>query len=576
MTFRLDKSVKMFIDSGIATEFASNRPVTMEQFVEQWQQVKSDLSLENNYSVLEAYQGIYTKSTAQIRKIIDDVNKVKSFYLVDVLIYQVIEDALTPEVGTNQIFTIKYPKDETIERELQRLERKLSLDQLVLDICYDLLCYGSYTLQTEIDTVKERPDELNDKKMKRTKSKGLVALKDNVEPASVIKLAKDSTHTGYLVFDQDKGKIKVCGISDYVQFTYGTSRVRVKLEDQFSMFKTNENLKKFLADLPRYVKIGRSLVYPFISKIRELELLEKLIPASKLSKLSNVNLVGMTLPGQFDVEKGQAAAQRFENLINNKVGVDNRLGELTVESILSIAGRTKIIPLFGEKGNLQKLDFKQDEADDLTATANDIRQLITDSMGVPYELIYKSEGANKSEILKKNARYLRKLKNLQRCLSEGIKEVCCIHLANMDVKFNEDDIQIEFFNKLIEIDNLDKLEHADITISFIKNMVDFFAGQAEEGSPFRKLINLNAVAEYVNRQLKTIGLDDVYRVSSEGGETISLEQDSEFDTSDIDAGETNVGIDDEQELGDTDTEDEIVQDTDLDTDTENTNQLDIE
>jgi hypothetical protein len=523
-TIKLNSSVKLALNEGLAHRLLhsqTDNPMTLEKLAQSISESRLDSSLSNNYSVLEAYSTIYSRSSSSIKQIIHDVDRIRNFYLVQVMISQIIEDAFTPELGTGNIFTIKYDKDPKIEQELVKLEKRLNLDNLVLDICPDLLCYGSYTLKTDIHTGEEIVDELGvEKKKTRTTPKGLVGLRDNVEQGNVIRLFQDTENMGYLDVDEKHGRLRKMDNASYVQFVFGFNRVRVKLNDQIPFYSNNKKLLKFLDTLPRYVKVGTSVIHPFISKIKELELMEKLIPATKLSKLSNVNLVGMTLPGQFDIEKGREAALRYENLINNKVGVDNKLGEITVESILSVAGRTKIIPLFGDKGALQKLDYKIDEADDLTNSVSEIRKIITDSIGVPYEIIYGSDGGNKTEMLKKNRRYQKKLKMLQKCVSDGIKEICCIHLSNKDILFDEDEITVEFSNKIVELDNLDALEHSDITISFIKNTVDFFQGMLEEGQPLRHLVNVNALAEYVNKQLETIGLDSVIRTSSEGGKNI--------------------------------------------------------
>lgn len=487
---------------------------------------------ENNYSILAAYSSIYQKVTTERIKVIKEVDKMKSFYLVDVVLGQLTEDALSPEIGTDQILEIKYPTNKKIEKVLQELEKKLKIDQTLLNITPDLLAYGEYTLETVIDKerVEETEDELNNKKLhKKISGKGLIAIRDTVEQDRIVELSQDNENRGYLSMD-DRGRVLKRDAADFIKFILGGNRVRVKLEDQipFKLNKHNPKVLELLKSLPRFVRVGKSKIYPFISKFKELELLEKLIPATKLSKLSNVNLVGMQVPGQFDIEKGLNAAKRVESIVNNKVGVDQKLGEITVESILAVAGRTKVVPLFGDKGTLDKLDFKSDEPDDLLGSTKDVRELILDSIGVPYELIYKSEGDSKSETLKRYARYLRLLKNIQRALADGVKQICCIHLSNLGIEdYDEDAIEVEFLNKLIEIDNLDKLEHADVTIGLLRNIRDFFNEMNEEGSAFAGAIDLNVVGEYLNRQLRTIGLADAIKTSKEGGPDLNIKPEPE-------------------------------------------------
>jgi hypothetical protein len=563
MKVKVNQQVKIHrLSEGLAVKaYATKKGMDLNVYSEALKVFQRDFddSIEKNHSVLDAYNTIYSRVVESRLKIIQAVDAVSNFYLVDVMIEQMTEDALSPEIGSNEILEIKYPSDPKIEKELQRLERRLNLDQKLLDITPDMIRYGEYVLKSEIDTgtVSETPNDLGKGEVvsKKTKPKGLIALKDTVEQGMVVALTQDGEQAGYLGIDE-RGAIIRFENADFVKFTFGGARVRVRLEDQIPWAKS-ENIKKFLETLPRYVRVGRSVLYKFIPKIKELELLEKLVPATKLSKLSNVNIVGMNVPEQYDVDKGLAAAKRVENLINNKVGIDSQLKEITVESIVAIAGRTKVVPTFGDKGQLQKLDYKIDEADDMASSADELRKLICDSIGVPYELIYKSDGdANKGEILKRYARYLRRLKNIQRSLAEGVKQICSIHLANSGIDFKEDEIIVEFKNKLIEIDNLDKLEHADVTISFLTNIDEFFRKMAEPESPFKRLVNPTAVAEYFNRHLRTIGLDSAFNVESEGGPKAEIPKEEDpmaglgDDDSGDDSGEDDLGDDDSTETDD--------------------------
>jgi hypothetical protein len=489
----------------------------------------------DEYNILQAYAGIYTKVTGSMDKIIKSVDEIRGFYLVDVVLGQITEDALSPQIGTNEILKIKHP-NRKIEKILQKLEKDLALDQLILNITPDLLAYGEYVLKVDFGKPLQFKDELTTGKtvVKQT-GKGIVAIRDVVEQGKVVSLTQDADYKGYLAMEED-GKIVKYPTSYFVKFTLSGQRVRVKLEDQVPFYnrKNNAKIQDLLEKLPRFIRVGKSVIYPFISKFKELELLEKLIPASKISKLSNVNLVGMQVPPKYDLEQGLHAAKRVEGIVNNKVGVDRKLGEVTVQSVLSLAGRTKVIPLFGEKGSLEKLDFKNDEADDLTGSAKDVREIIMDSIGIPFELVFKSEGDNKGELLKRYARYLRKLKNVQRSIVEGVKQICKIHMESLGEEFDETELEVEFLNKLIEIDNLDKLEHADVTVSLLGNVKNFFSDLTEDGSPYRDSIDLNHVADFIDQNLRTIGLSDAIKTKNEGGPDIQLAKEPEDDGTDSD------------------------------------------
>lgn len=542
----------------------------MQTFDEAISQVRNSLRIDdaaNNYSVIGAYTSIYQKISSARQKIIQDVDELaETFYLVNVIVGQIVEDALSPEIGTGNIFSIKYPKDQKIEKILQKLEKDLNLDELAINIMPDVIKYGEYTLETKIDEPEEFEDELNPpfdattaKKRVARKSRGLLAVRDVVEQGTVVSITQDTETTGYLALTIDKRQIVKRAPNRYVKFILGGSRKRIKLEDFVpQMMSSNKKVQEILKTLPRFVRIGQSLIHPFIAKFKELELLEKLVPATKLSKLSNVNLVGVQVPGKYDINSGFEVARRMENYINNKIGVDNRLGEITVESILSVAGRTKVLPLFGDKGSVERIDHNSDEPDELLSSVKDTREVILDSIGVPYELIYKSDSESKAETLKRYAKYLRKLKNVQRTVAEGMKDICKIHLEALGITdFDIDDIEIEFRNKLIEIDNLDRLEHADVTISFLNNITNFFNDISAPEHPMSKAINLDAVASFIDRNLKTIGLADAIKTVEEGGESVNRKQE-----------EPEISAQPSDEPSDTDLEAELQKELDTEQETE--------
>lgn len=476
--------------------------------------------MERHYA-LTAYASIYSKVSMKLKQIITAVEEVRSFYLVDVMLSQMAEDALAPRIGSEDI--VRYSVASTkIQKELDDLKKKIGLDQLIENIAPDLLAYGEYTLATKIDKPDEAEltDELGSgKKFKKQKNgSGIEDVTDIIEQGTVISLTQDGRIEGYLQLNEFTGKVEVKEVADFIKFSLGGQRVRLNVREIIPAAAwKNPELKKILDKIPRFIRVGKSVLYPVLSKIKELELLEKLVPATKLNKLSQGNIVGMSVPDNYDLKEAFRAVRQIEGMVNKKISVDPSVGEITVESILSTAGKTKIIPLFGDKGSLDKLDYKSDEPDDLMGSAKEIRELILDSVGVPSELVFKSDGDGKADILKRYAKYLRKLKRLQKSIVDGCRQIAFIHLANKGIKFKEEEIEVHFNNNLIEIDNLDRLEHADVTLSLLSNVRDFFNDMSEEDSPYQSMTDLNKVVEYIESNLKTIGLADAIKLPKEGG-----------------------------------------------------------
>lgn len=444
--------------------------------------------MSNNYQANAALGAAYTKVLNTRRDVIRAVDEIKPFYITDTLLSQFADDALAPDTLTDDVITIR-SDDPTIDKELRALDEKFHFDSMIIENVTDILAYGEYTLRC---TVK--------------KGEGLVELTDSVNQANVVSLSRNGEIEGFLELDHKARKLQVVAPYNYVKFAIPSYKVRIDLMQEMAFKKEDQDK---LNKIPRYIRVGKSLIYPIIAKIKELELLEQLIPATNLAKLTSGTLLGVQVPQGLDPAKGMEVAKKLEGLINKKVGVNSASKNLTVENILSSAGRLKVIPVFGEKGQVTKFDYKQDEPTDLLASVQDVRKTLCSAMGVPYELIFGGESDDtRGHLLKRYARYLRKLKQIQKAIGQGIKQICIIHLINKGMSFKQDNIIIEFRNKLIDIDSIDKLEFLDTSVQMLSNakqlfldlLIDPQIGPAVKVGPFLK---------YVGETFATLGILDV-------------------------------------------------------------------
>lgn len=469
-----------------AEQRAGNATVTVAEF--------------NKFYVLSAFTNIHQRVSEKLQKIINSVDGIRDFYLVEVILSQLTEDALAPKIGSDEIVRFSH-KNPEVQDSINDMKERIGLDQIIENIIPDLCAYGDYIMETDIDV-----------------GVGLAGLYDNVDQGKTIPLVQDGRTDGYLHVDDMTNEITKRELCDFIHFTLTGQRIKVRFDQSLPFIvKNNVKLRSFFKKTPKYLRVGRSMLYPVLGKLRELELLEKLVPATKINKLSQGNTVGVPVPEGYDLERGFNAAKQIENNINRKVMVDNTMQEITVEAILSTAGRTRVIPVFGDKGRLEKLDYKGDEADDLFSNTKELRDIICDSIGVPSELVFKSDGASKNDILKRYAKYLRKLKKIQKAVINGCQQIIAIHLANSEKFKNVDPKSVEIIlnNHLVEIDNLDRLEHADITVGFTKNVTEYFAELMAADSPYRSHIQFPKVVEFLAEQLKTIGLTDAVQTSQD-------------------------------------------------------------
>lgn len=522
-----------------------------------------------DFAVAAAYAAIYTKIADGRRKVINEVDRMRNFYLVDVILQQITEDALSPEIGTGYIVELGSPRDD-IKKELDYLDEKFEFDQMVQNITPDLLAYGEYTLATKVipskkamDLLRDDDDSINDSFMnesltvqdltKKTSDvskggrsndeTGIISINDTVDQTNIVALTKDCNIDGYIV--KGKGGVSYREPADFVKFTLGGTRIRINMNSE--MGDTSNSSDSRVNQIPPFVRVGKSVISPILSKLRELELLETLVPATKLSKLSSGTVVGVQVPPGYEIEKAMEAAKKVEGILNKKIGVDPTRGELSIENIMTSAGRLKVVPIFGDKGTLSKLDYQSNEPDELLASINDIRKVILGSVGIPSELLFGIDSGSRGEMLKKYARYLRKLKSVQKSLADGLRQIVYIHLANKGIKFVPSDVKVSFYNKLVEIDNLDKLEFMDTVVGMLGHLREFVQEISnEQTSPnTAKYINPKGFVQYLDSQFGVIGLTDLINKDADGNPTPIIDETPDEETPPEDQGDQDMPLPDD-------------------------------
>lgn len=450
----------------------------------------------DKFRVAAALSSIYTKVVRKRSEILREIERIRPFYMAQVIVDQIAEDSLSPDVTTGDVITVT-SDDNAINTHLKQFDEDFGFDKIVNDIKEDLVAYGEWTLRVEISS-----------------GKGITGIFDDVEQNQVISIPRNGEIYKYLVLD-DSGKAKLVEPNEYVKFMLGNGKLRVDLWDDVPFVndpalqagavsaaggRRNQDMK---GKVPRYVRMGKSMLYPIIPKIKELELLESLVPASKIAKLSAGTIVGVQVPAAFDIDKAFQAARRVEGMLNKKLGLDQTRKEMTVEDIISAAGRIKVAPVFGDKGQLIKTDYKPEEPDDLLSAIEDIRRTICSAIGIPYEIIFGGQ-ETKGSLLKRYARYVRRLKAFQMAITEGVRQMVEIHLVNKSLSFQPDKIKIEFRNKLIQVDVLDELEYLDSTVGMLRDVVDFLIG-----GPLKPAVDGKVLLEYINNRFRLLGLNKV-------------------------------------------------------------------
>jgi hypothetical protein len=523
------------VEQQVLEKYTGTHNWTPREFKEAFRDFKSSHDV-NDHDVSTAFSAIYTK-VSQVRQLMwADIERIRCFYLAETAIDQIAEDALTPDITTGEILSVTSKRPE-IQTRIDRINERWNIDKLVMSIASDLIAHGDYTISTEVVNVEDdekeqeslvegpprnndEPDDFVDRddgKVSKDADKddaenevGLIELRDDVTQPLVVPVTNFGEIEGYLQMDEQTGRVEVKEEADFVHFSLDSKRIRIDAHDSF--LKGHQQgiqvNKEILKDIPRYIRVGKGVIHAVLSKFKELELLEQLVPASKLQKLSAGTLIGFSVPQGYDLKKAQTAAKQIEGLVNKKLAINTKdKNEVTLENIMNSTGKVKMVPLFGDKGRMEILQTRSDEPDDLLNSIEDLRRTILGSIGTPYEIIFGGDEGRKGELLKRYARYLRLLKNIQRAITSGVKQIVMIDLANAGITFKPDEIEVDFKTKLVEINNLDELEFADTTVQMISNIRDFVFELADkESSPVADNIDMKMFVEYLDKQFSSIGL----------------------------------------------------------------------
>ena len=461
------------------------------------------------------YSSIWSEMSDKRKRQIEELERQRNNYLVEAILSQITEDALTPDTATGNILDISSDNKE-IQKELEFLDEKFGFDSIAETLAPDMVFYGSYLLRTEVvskDDRKKDPIEsgetFENKDPVEEETDGLISIIDDVDQTEVIPINKFNKPDGFLVMGT-RGKVYKVDSSRYVNFALVNKTQRVDVLKSFIGSYVQDsylNDLRFMKGIPRYVRVGKSIFHSYLPKLKELQLLEALIPASKLQKLAGGTLLGVQMPTGYDLPKALAACRKIEGMINKKISVDTESGDISLSDIMNAAGTMKCVPLLGEKGQLQRMETRSDEPDDLLSSVEDIRRVIMGGTSVPYEIIFGDDGGNKGELLKKYARYLRLLKSVQRSLIEGFKQIIFIHLANKDIDVTESDLKINFIQKLVEIDSMDRLEFLDSSVGMISTLSDFIRelGDSEIGNN----VNYQEFLDFLDKQFTLLGLPNL-------------------------------------------------------------------
>lgn len=467
----------MFMSESLPAAFPINEGSSQVGTQEDWLTVASGGSsqsvgkwTDNNYSLTGAITSAYQRALTTRQQYYNTCIELQQYYLYWTIIDVVSSDICNPDTKHNT-FRFESEKYPAAAKELNDMSNKLNLNRMIQQLAFDYTNLGEQTLKTRIDP-----------------GKGLVGLREHDN--TVLAVYENGVPKNYLVKEAGERDLQVKPAYDYIHFVGRDNKIKLTVQDSISeMFgsymalstlptKISNAVKDRMGDCARY---GLPFFWGVLPAIRNLQMLEALVPAIKLNQASQQQFVQVKMASNISLKDLKAALAKYEQILNTPFAMDFSNKQVSSAEMVSILGRIRALPNFteDEKGTFNTLDLRKDQSiDDLTMNANMFRKLICGSLGVPVTLIFGADDASqdKASELRLFSRYTRKLANLQYGLEQGLMQIALIHLRNCGDTYStvtKGDIEVNFLKPLTDIGDLESLEFNNARISIVKEVMLF-------------------------------------------------------------------------------------------------------
>jgi hypothetical protein len=380
----------------------------------------------------------------QKRDLIKKINNVEDSDILLTALDVVIDDGFNSFINEKEL-TVQYNSPskggeiKKIQAAIDATVSRLELRHLMGNIVEDLLKYGEYFLRIETGT------------------KGITKIIDDLDIENNIAFY-DGTTFQYALQEQGSAynkKYVTLEPSQVLHFCLSFKKIRL------------ETGKIKSTKIPRFIRVGRPLVYPALEIIERVRLMEMASVAVSLKNALKPSIVQVAIPSNSTAEESKQIARNYEKYLNDIHKEITNLNDFSLSSLMAVASRIKPIPVGqDQKGGISQVDIgNQGSAQDTRDSIEAIRKMAALAIGIPtYYLVSSDSPQNKGEMLKMYSRYTRKLVTIQNSLALGVRELIYQDLLAQGIVVTKDFIEPKF-RTLINGDTLDDVEMLVATVT---------------------------------------------------------------------------------------------------------------
>lgn len=385
------------------------------------------------------------------------------------------------------------PSVAAVQKEIDSFIKEHNIKDVAGDILEDLILLGEWYLSIEWAA-----------------DQGIIRIKDDIEPRNTLGVYDSQGVKFFLQFHDDDYRVREKDEIIHFILTHRKIRVRVE-EDLIKKYKIYHQKNKLGEGekedyFPEHIRVGRSVIYPAMDKLKQLEALELGQLASVLKRVLAPLIVTVAVPGDTTPARTAELRKQYEIYIEDFFsGITSEdFTQITLGEMLLAATRVKVLPTFLDgKGALEPIDFGQGgDLEDSSAIRDDLRNSIAAATGVPaYYLAVSGEGGlAKIETLKIYSRYARKLVMLQESVGTGLRKLVMLQLRAKKIYVEEENIRV-VFKPISNVDLLDDVEFLVAITTALEALTNTLNLMVTAGSVKAK-INSERFVKFVNDILK--------------------------------------------------------------------------
>ena len=407
-------------------------------------------------------------------------DSVRIIDIVQTILNVIINDTFYSN-DNEDIFTVDYKEpyetesdtQKKVNEKIQDFVNDFCLHDIIENILEDFLLYGEYPLRVIISQ----------------NNKGIIDIREDLDPRDTIGIYKFNEPVFFLErTDKSHTRYVVRSPKEVVHFSLSPTKIKVK---SFDFFMRQKNI-------PEYIRIGKSVLYPALQKIKQLQTIEAAALIADLKRSISPTLVTVGVPPSAQPEDVTEIIKKYEQHLQEIYRGMPDLENPSIGDLLATVANFRVVPNFTDgKGSIQTLDLLNNQ-NEVDARIDRMRSAIAMAIGMPpYYLILNSEGSgSKTEMLKVYSRYSRLICSIHNAIAAGIKKLVYLHIINSGIYIDDSLINVRFRN-VINVEHLDKMEYAvasSQTINDVWNTLSSILSSDEvpaklNGVEFIKMVN---------------------------------------------------------------------------------------